>query len=379
MSVRHIESVRALADNRYLVTGYDAALQLLADRRMSNDPANGADRHADIAAQPAATQRHSTSMQMCDGARHTRLRRAVAPTLTPRRYDDPVERMRGRATGLLDALLARGGGDLVAEFVLPLVFSVICDLLGVPDADRDRVLAWAEASTMPDPEVSEPGTAALDTYLAALLATKGEQPTDDLSSELAASRAAGLLSDAEAVGTAALMIVAGYETTVSFVSMSVFTLLMAPRLQCALARRPESLPTAVEELFRYLTPTQGTWTRFALDDVPIGDIVIPAGSAVVVDLVAANRDPDRFDHPDRLDPTRADTKHLAFGHGPHYCPGATLARKQAQVLLGVLLPRLSELRLAVPVTEVRWHRNRFSKRPGALPTTVLDSRPEAIA
>ncbi|MGW6421855.1 cytochrome P450 [Nocardia sp. NPDC055053] len=379
MSVKHIESVHELADNRYLVTGYEAAIQLLADRRMSNDPANGTDLHSDIAAQSAVNQRHSTSMQMCDGARHTRLRRAVAPTLTPRRYDAPVERMRARATDLLDALFARGGGDLVGEFVLPLVFSVICELLGVPESDRDRVLAWAEDSTMPDPEVSSAGAAALDTYLAALLAARAEQPGDDLCGELAAATAAGRLSAAEAVGTAALMIVAGYETTVSFVSTATLTLLMAPRLQCALARRPESLPSVVEELFRYLTPTAGTWTRFAMDDVSVGDVVIPAGSAVVVDLVAANRDPDRFDHPDRLDPSRTDTKHLAFGHGPHYCPGATLARKQAQVILGVLLPRLSELRLTVPVTELRWHRNRFSKRPRALRTTVVDSRSEVIA
>lgn len=379
MSIRHIESVRELADNRYLVTGYETAIHLLADRRMSNDPSNGTILHADITAQSAASQRHSTSMQMCDGARHTRLRRAVAPTLTPRRYDDPLARMRGRAADMLDALLARGGGDLVAEFVLPLVFSVICELLGVPDADRDRVLAWAEDSTMPDPEVSAAGAAALDAYLAALLAAKAEQPDDDLCSELAAGRAAGRLSDAEAVGTAALMIVAGYETTVSFLSMSALTLLLAPRLQCLLARRPESLPAVVEELFRYLTPTKGTWTRFAMADVSIGDVVIPAGSAVVVDLVAANRDPRRFDEPDRLDPSRGDTKHLAFGHGPHYCPGATLARRQAQIVLGVLVPRLSELRLTDPIAELRWHRNRFSRRPRSLRTTVTDSHSEVTA
>ncbi|MEV6060323.1 cytochrome P450 [Nocardia asteroides] len=368
-----------MADNRYLVTGFEAAMQLLADRRLSNDPSNGTESHADIAARSAANQRHSTSMQMCDGARHTRLRRAVAPTLTPRRYDAPVERMRERATSMLDALLARGGGDLVGEFVLPLVFSVICELVGVPESDRDRVLAWAEDSTMPDPEVSVPGAAALDGYLTQLLADKAAGPDNDLCRELAAATAAGRLSRAEAVGTAALMIVAGYETTVSFVSTCTLTLLMAPRLHCALARRPETLPSVLEELFRYLTPTAGTWTRFALDDVPIGDVVIPAGSAVVVDLVATNRDPARFDRPDRLDPARTDTRHLAFGHGPHYCPGATLARKQAQVILEVLLPHLSELRLTVPVTELRWHRNRFSKRPGALRTTVVDSRPEAIA
>ncbi|MFX0574136.1 cytochrome P450 [Nocardia nepalensis] len=379
MSLGRIRPIHQLADKRYLVAEYTAAVQVLADRRMSNDPANGAVLHPDITSQSVVSQRSSTSMQMCDGQRHTRLRRAVAPALTPRRYDVALTRMRRQAEDLLDALRARGGGDLVSEFILPLVFGVICDLLGVPVADRDRVLAWAEGSTMPDAEISTDGSDALDTYLSSLLAAKAGQPDDDLCSELAAAREAGRLSDSEAVGTASLMVVAGYETTVSFLSTSALTLLMAPCLQQSLAQRPESLPSVIEELFRYLTPTKGTWTRFAMADVPIGDTVIPAGSAVVVDLVAANRDPERFACPNRLDPSREDTKHLAFGHGRHYCPGAGLARRQAQIVLEVLLTHLSELRLAAPVAELGWHQNRFSRRPRSLLVTVIDSQSEVAA
>lgn len=379
MSLGRVPSVQQLADCKYLVSGYSDALQVLSDRRLSNDPSNGEVLHPEIASPMVASQRRGTSMQMCDAPRHPRLRRAVAPTLTPRRYDAPLVRMERRAEALLDCLFARGEGDLVAEFVLPLVFSVICDLLGVPAQDRDRVLAWSEASTMPDPEVSTDGGSALDEYLAPLLAAKSEQPDDDLCSELGVAWKEGRLSDSEAVGTASLMVVAGYETTVSFLSTSALTMLMAPRLRQLVVQRPELLPAVVEELFRYITPTRGTWTRFAMEDVAIGDSVIPAGSAVVVDLAAVNRDPLRFVGPDRLDPSRGDTKHLSFGHGPHYCPGATLARRQAQIVLKVLLPRLAELRLAAPVAELRWHQNRFSRRPQSLLVNVIDSNPEATA
>ncbi|MFD0360730.1 cytochrome P450 [Nocardia sp. GCM10030253] len=379
MSLGRAQSVQQLADCKYLVSGYSDALTVLADRRLSNDPSNGEILHPEIASQMVANQRRSTSMQLCDAPRHPQLRRAVAPTLTPRRYDVPLARMEKDAEELLDALFARGAGDLVSEFVLPLVFSVICDLLGVPAEDRDRVLAWSEASTMPDPTVSGDGGSALDEYLASLLTAKSEQPDNDLSSELAAARQAGQLSDSEAVGTASLMMVAGYETTVSFLSTSALTLLMAPRLQQLLAQRPESLPSVIEELFRYITPTRGAWTRFAIEDLPIGGTVIPAGSAVTVDLAAVNRDPHRFAGPDRLDPSRGDKKHLAFGHGPHYCPGATLARRQAQIVLRVLLPRMAQLKLATPIDELRWHQNRFSRRPQSLLVTVVDSNPEVTA
>ncbi|MFC7449550.1 cytochrome P450 [Rhodococcus daqingensis] len=379
MSIGRSHSVQQLTDRRYLVSGFADALSVLSDRRLSNDPSTGEDLHPDITTALVASQRRSTSMQLCDAPRHTQLRRAVAGALTPRRYDAPLARMERRAEKSLEALLARGGGDLVSEFILPLVFSVICDLLGVPEVDRERVLAWSEDSTMPDPEVSTKGGSALDAYLSSLLEAKAEGPDEDLLSELAAARQAGRLSDSEAVGTASLMLVAGYETTVSFLSTSALTLMMAPRLRQGLEQRPELLPPTIEEMFRYITPTRGAWIRFATEDVPIGDTVIPAGSAVVVDFASANRDPRRFGTPDRLDPSRGDKKHLAFGHGPHYCPGATLARRQAHIVLKVLVPRLAALRLAAPVSEMRWHQNRFSRRPQSLQVTVAVSDSEVTS
>ncbi|GAA4486490.1 cytochrome P450 [Rhodococcus olei] len=372
MNTRIAPSVHRATDSTYVVSGFADSSAVLADRRMSSDPATGEHLHPDITNALGSDGLGRVSMQMCDAARHQRLRRAIAPALTPGRCAGPLARLAGRADDLLGDLIARGSGDLIAEFALPLAFSTICDLLGIPDRDRDRTLRWAEASTMPDPVVSADGGASLDEYLVALLATGSELPADSLYRELVAARESGGLSDAEAVGTAALMLIAGYETTVSFLGSSALILLMTPRLRDLLVRQPDLQPAAIEELLRYVTPTRGTWTRFATDDVPIGDVVVPAGSAVVVDLATANRDALRFAAPDRLDLSRADNRHLAFGHGPHYCPGATLARREAQVVLGVLMPRLGELELTD--TELHWHENRFSRRPRSLDVVVTRRR-----
>ena len=377
MTAGHSSSVRRVADGRYLVAGFAEALAVLSDQRLSNDPANGADLHPDITSQPVVSQRRGTSMQLCDAPQHNRLRRAVAAALSQRSYAAQLDQMKRRADELFDALLARGAGDLVADFVLPVVFEVICDLLGVPEVDRAQVHIWSNDSTLLDPDVSTVGGGALDDYVASLLTAKQKQPADDLCSALAAARDEGQLTDAEAIGTASLMVVAGYETMVSFLSTTALTFLTAPRLAQLLSQRSELMPTALEELLRYITPTRASWTRFATADVPVADTVIPAGSAVVVDFASANRDPVRFAAPERFDPTRTDNKHLAFGHGAHYCPGAALARRQSLIAFDVMLPRLQLVTLTTSRTELSWHQNRFSRRPESLPVSVVSQSREA--
>jgi cytochrome P450 len=374
MTTGNTTSVRRVADRKYLVEGFAEALAVLSDQRFSNDPAHFADVHPDITSQ---RQRRGTSVQLCDAPQHNRLRRAVAAALSQRSYAAQLDQMKQRADDLFDALLARGAGDLVMDFVLPVVFEVICDLLGIPEVDRAQVHIWSDNSTLLDPDVSTVGGGALDDYVSSLLAAKATQPGDDLGSALAAARDAGRLTDAEATGTASLMVVAGYETMVSFLSTSALTLLTAPRLGQLLSQRSELMPTALEELLRYVTPTRASWTRFATADVPVGDAIIPAGSAVVVDFASANRDPLRFVSPERFDPTRADNKHLAFGHGAHYCPGASMARRQSLIAFEVMLPRLHLLKLTTPAAELPWHQNRFSRRPVSLPVSVVSQGGEA--
>jgi cytochrome P450 len=184
MTAGHTPSIRRVADRRYLVEGFAEALAVLSDQRLSNDPATGAELHPDISAQPVVSQRRGTSMQLCDAPQHNRLRRAVAAALSQRSYAAQLDQMKRRADDLFDTLLARGGGDLVTDFVLPVVFEVICDLLGVPEVDRAQVHVWSDDSTLLDPDVSTTGGGALDDYMATLLAAKAQQPEDDLCSAL---------------------------------------------------------------------------------------------------------------------------------------------------------------------------------------------------
>lgn len=372
MTEAYVSAVRRMAERRYLVTGHAEALAALSNPHLANDPLNGVESHPDIASLPVAGQRRGTSMQLCDAPQHNRLRRAVAAALSQRSYAPQLGQMKRRADECFDELLSRGGGDLVADFVLPVVFETICDLLGIPAADRVAVHRWSDDSTLLDPDVSTIGGNALDDYIATLLAAKSKSPAEDLCSALAAARDEGQLTDAEAIGTTSLMVVAGYETMVSFLSASALTFLTAPRLGRMLSRRPALMPTALEELLRYITPTRASWTRFATGDVQIGDTVIPQGSTVVVDFASANRDPARFDAAERFDPMRTDNKHMAFGHGAHYCPGAGMARRQSSIAFDALLPRLHLITLSVPGGELAWHRNRFSRRPASLPVSVVE-------
>jgi cytochrome P450 len=362
MTTEHPSSVEPEV---FMVDGFAEAVAVLSDRRLSNDPAHG----ADDASQAHRSQRRGISMQECDAPQHNRLRRAVAAALTQRNCAPHLDQMKRRAESLFDALLARGAGDLVADFILPVVFEVICDLLGVPEADRAQVHVWSDDSTLSDPDVSRAGGRALDDYVASLLAAKVEQPDGDLCSTLAAARTEGRLTEAESIGTASLMVIAGYETMVSFFSCSALMFLTNTRLCRHLSEKPELMPTAIDELFRHITPTHTT-NRFAVGDVEIGDAIIPAGSEVIVDFASANRDPLRFAEPDRFDPTREDNKHLAFGYGAHMCPGAGLARQQSHIVFEIMLRRVHLLTLTTPAEELSWHENRFSRRPASLPVSI---------
>jgi cytochrome P450 len=353
----------------FMVDGFAEAVAVLSDRRLSNDPAHGADAEPDTTALPQMSQRRGISMQECDAPQHNRLRRIVAAALSQRSCARHLDQMQRRAEDRFDALLARGSGDLIADFILPVVFEVICDLLGVPEADRAAVHVWSDDSTLTDPEVSKAGGVALDEYVVSLLAAKEARPDEDLCSTLAVARSEGRLNDAEAIGTASLMVIAGYETMVSFLSCGALTFLTDPELRLRLSETPELMPTALEELFRHITPTHST-TRFATTDIAIDDAVIPTGSHVIIDFASANRDPLRFADPDRFDPSREDNKHLAFGYGAHMCPGAGLARQQSLIVFGIMLSRLGLLTLTTPAAELTWHENRFSRRPASLPVSV---------
>jgi len=295
---------------------------------------------------------------------HTRLRALVAQAFTPRLVEGQRERVQRIADELLDAVAPRGSMDLIDEYAFPLPIRVITHLLGVPETDADRFRGWS--STVVSVELVNLGTelredlltaiGAFREYLLALFERKRREPGDDLVSGLVrAEDERGALTEDELVALVFLLLVAGHETTVNLIGNGVLALLRHPD-QLALVRDdPALLGPAVEELLRYDGPVETSTMRYALEDVQIAGQVIPRGDSVLVVLGSANRDEARFPDPDRLDVTRRDHRHLAFGKGIHYCLGAPLARLEGTIAIGTLLRRFPTLKVAAdPATlEIR--------------------------
>jgi cytochrome P450 len=353
-----------LADGHaaWVVLDYEHARAALNDGRLSKNMQvafSGGDVVAEGLPGPALA-RHMLAVDPPD---HTRLRRLVSGAFTPRR----IEALRPHVEGIVDELLddvasgaADGPVDLVATFAFPLPFTVICELLGVDPADRDRLGRGLVTllSPTPTPEAWERAKAASDlvvAMLAALVAEKRARPGDDLVSALVAAQDhEGGLDDGELLSTIFQLIVAGHDTTSSLIGNGVVALLRHPDQLDALRADPARLPGAIEELLRFDAPTPHATFRFATEDLPIGGVTIPSGAQVLVSLASANRDGDHYDDPDRLDITRTSTRHLSFGHGIHACLGAPLARMEGQIAFAGLLARFPGLRLAVPIDRLHW-------------------------
>jgi cytochrome P450 len=255
---------------------------------------------------------------------------------------------------------------------------VIGELLGVPPDDRAGLMGLSadvarslDALPVPtDRELVERGRAArrmLGTYFRHLVAARRCRPQDDLVSRLIATAEQGYpMSEKELVGMAVLLAVAGHETTTHLIGNGVLALLRHPDQLASLRADPGLLPSAVEELARYDGPVQRTW-RIATTVVELGGRTLPPGALVVAMLGAANRDPARFPEPDRLDLSRTDNAHLAFGAGVHHCLGVALARLETAIAIGTLLRRMPRLRLATETPE--WRGSSLVRGLAALPVT----------
>ena len=349
----------------WFVTRYDDAnAVLLDDERFVRDPrlALTPDELAafDVGL-PDSMAFIDSNMLNRDGDDHRRLRRLVSKAFTP----PMIERLRPRvqeiADALIDPVVARGEMELISSFAFPLPITVIAELLGVPPADRDSFREWSDAMVRPAlaaAELERFGALMTDfvAYLHVFFEERRSEPGEDLVSALVAVEDGGdTFSEEELSSMVALLIVAGHETTVSLIGNATLALLTHPEQQAALERDLSLLPRAVEELIRYDGPVERTLNRWAAVDVELRGKTIRRGDAVIVILGAADRDPERFDDPDRLDlAAERETRLLAFGRGSHFCLGAPLARLEAEIALGTLLRRLPGLRLAVPEEELRW-------------------------
>ena len=292
-------------------------------------------------------------MLFLDPPDHERLRGLVTKAFTPRR----VEEMRPRIQSIVDELLdaARDGGmEVMGEFAYPLPVRVISEMLGVPAEERSELMRWAgdvarALDPVLSPEVVERGSraveASVDCFRRLARARRSSLNGDLLSALITAEQDGNRLTEYELAATCLLLFAAGHDTTASLIGSGTLALLQHPDQLALLRNDPSLVRSAVEECLRYQPSAQMTG-RLALEDVEIGGKAIRKGDRVMVCLGAANRDPEVFRDPDRLDITRPNLRQIAFGGGIHFCLGAALARIEAQVALGTLVRRMPSLRLS---------------------------------
>ncbi|MFB7714073.1 cytochrome P450 [Streptomyces sp. NPDC056105] len=358
----------------WLVTRYEDGLAALSDPRLSSDVRDATDPR--LLERLPTTERESMlrTMLRSDPPDHTRLRRLVSKAFTARRVAELRPRVQEITDGLLDAIVPAGKAELVEDFALPLPVTVISELLGVPVTDREDFQRWTndmilQGAEPPDPARTDRAWRQMRSYLTGLIQDKRARPGDDLLSALIATRdEEHQLDEDELIAMAFLLLVAGYITTVNLIGSGIAALLAHPDQLQLLRDDPELLPGAIEEFLRHDGPVNPGIARFAREDVTIAGVAIPRGATVLIASAIADRDPAQFPDPDRLDITRQDNAHLAFGHGIHYCLGAPLARLEGQIAVGTVLRRLPHLSLAVPPGELRW-RSGGLRGPEQLPVT----------
>ncbi|WP_329560587.1 cytochrome P450 [Kitasatospora sp. NBC_01266] len=310
-------------------------------------------------------------MSFSDGERHTRRRRLVAKAFTRRRVEELSALIADNANRLLDAMAAGGEAELISGFTTPLPLNVMTTFLGVPFADQGAFQRWLDLMVSVDPaDVADipVGVTAMIEYIAALIAEKRAQLGDDLISALIQlSDEDGGLGGSEVLAMVFELMTGAYETTKNLLSNGILALIEHPGQLAALRADPGLTGPAVEEMLRFESPTTSTLWRFPREDVVIGGRRIPAGDPVLPLLGAANRDPRVFADPNRFDLFRPNLKHVAFGSGPHTCPGAAIPRLEARIALPLLLARLGDLRLAVDRGQVRYRRTFMARALNAVP------------
>jgi pimeloyl-[acyl-carrier protein] synthase len=355
--------------DEFVLTRYAECEAVLRDLRFSTDP-----RHrrleVPVELRDVRTQLSSTDLNVLlfiDPPDHTRIRKLVSKAFTPRAVDQMRPRIHQVVDAILDEAQARGELDVVADLGYQLPVRVICDMLGVPQADVHLFREWSSAATrlldaeIPPDDLARAmgGALQLINYLNDLIEERRRAPGTDLLSALIAAEEAGeTLSEPELRSTTLLLFVAGHETTLNLIGNGMYALLRHPGELARLRADPSVIASAVEELLRWDGPVHLTG-RTATEDLDVNGFRVEQGQQVVALLAAANRDPARFPEPDRLDLGRPDNHHLTFSHGIHYCLGAALARVEGQIAIGSLVGRFAGLEL---VTEQPRYRDHFVLR-----------------
>jgi cytochrome P450 PksS len=355
-----------------LVTRYDDVMMLLRDdKRFVKDRENaglkGAPRWL-----PRLLRDMQRNMLLVDGEDHWRLRNLVHKAFTPRM----VEKLRGRVEALshelIDRALARGRFDLIEDYAFPIPMTVMSELLGVPDNEREKFRRLSEVIVAVDSTNFDARVMwtmiRFWRYLSALYDERRLRPQDDLLTALVQAEETGdKLSAGELIAMGLLLVVAGHETTVNLIANGMLALLEHPDQHERLRAEPALIKPGVEELLRYYGPVEIATDRFAAEDTELGGVPIARGTSLLPVLASANRDEDQFADPDRLDLARDPNPHVAFAQGVHYCVGAPLARLEGQVALEALVERLPNLRLTVERQALRWRKSLFLRGLESLP------------
>ncbi|GAB3209189.1 cytochrome P450 [Marinactinospora endophytica] len=339
------------------VTRYDVIRALTADPRVSRDPYRHWPGRAHVpegwALRTVALQR---SFVNAYGSQHHERRRRVSVSFSPRRVEAMRPRVQATAEALVDGMARLAPGertDLRQALSRPLTVTVICDLFGVPEAMRERIAGGVDAilDTAASPERARANHAELQAGLIELLRHKRRHPGPDLVGDLLAPHGdAGPLPEQEVIDTLFLMLGAGFETAVNLITSAVHALLAHPRHVDLVRGGVIGWNDVIEETLRHEGPVMHLPLRYAVEDIDLGEgVLIRGGDPILLAFAAAGRDPAVHPTaPDEFDPTRADKRHLAFGHGTHFCLGAHLARLETDIALRTLFGRLPAVALADP-------------------------------
>jgi pimeloyl-[acyl-carrier protein] synthase len=348
----------------WVVTSYPEAVTVLKNYSANRTPPPAYLEQLGLSLMKPFAETMLQQMMFMDGAMHTRLRNICAAAFTPRRVEELRTVIESIADELIDKFIAAGRVNMITDFANPLPAIVTARLLGVPVEDHEQLHAWVlDLAEVLGNFQHHPDRVAqivksledLKNYVAARMEEQRSHPNQGLIYSLITAEVDGQrLSDEQVIANVIITLIGGHETTTNLIASGFLTLLRNPEPMQQLRNHPEIIGSAVEELLRYESPVQHT-ARIAPADTELGGKKVKKGAGVVAVLAAANRDPNRFPDPDRLDLLRPDNRHLAFGWAAHFCFGAPLARMEGQIAFNKLLHRLS--RPALQDQTLDWREN----------------------
>ncbi|MEK4694553.1 cytochrome P450 [Bacillus sp. FSL M8-0063] len=360
----------------WLITRYEDALPLLKDNRLKKDPANVFSQDTlNVFLTVDNSDYLTTHMLNSDPPNHNRLRSLVQKAFTPKMITQLEGRIQDIADDLLNEVERKSSLNLVDDYSFPLPIIVISEMLGIPKEDQAKFRIWSHA-VIASPETpeeireTEKQLSEFITYLQYLVDNKRKEPKEDLVSALILAENEGYkLSARELYSMIMLLIVAGHETTVNLITNTVLALLENPDQLQLLKENPKLIDAAIEEVLRYYSPVEVTTSRWADEPFQIHDRTIERGDMVVIALASANRDETVFENPEVFDITRENNRHIAFGHGSHFCLGAPLARLEARIAITTLFNRMPELQIKGKREDIKWQGNYLMRSLEELPLT----------